>query len=356
MSPQSVILHCRAGFEQACAAEILHHAEALGIFGQVVARSGSAHVIFNPQEAPGRAIFALRLADLVFARQLIFNCTPVTDLPPTDRLTPLLPHIPNTVFSAVVVETPDTDEAKSLSAFCRKFTPYLERALAGMGRLNAGADHGRRLNVLFTDAATAIIGITEPGNASPWPMGIPRLRMPAAAPSRSTLKLFEAWLTLLSDRERETTLRGGLRAVDLGAAPGGWTWQLVSKGMLVTAVDNGRMDASLMAGGMVEHVRADGFTFKPRKRVEWMVCDMVEQPARIAALVATWLVEKRCVRAMVNFKLPMKKRFEEWLKIRELIETRTAAAGMRLTIRAKQLYHDREEITAYLTTEPARRA
>jgi 23S rRNA (cytidine2498-2'-O)-methyltransferase len=177
-------------------------------------------------------------------------------------------------------------------------------------------------------------------------MGIPRLRMPAAAPSRSTLKLYEAWLTLLSEDERQAWLCGGMRAVDLGAAPGGWTWQLVQKGMLVTAVDNGRMDAQLMASGMVEHVRADGFAFRPRKAVDWMVCDMVEKPLRIAELTAAWFAEKRTQRAIVNFKLPMKKRFEAWMQICDTLEARAHAAGVRLEIRAKQLYHDREELTA----------
>lgn len=345
---QAIILHCRAGFEKECAAEIIHHAEGLGVPGSAVAQPNTAHVIFTPQQGGSRELSGLRLSELVFARQIIFNCTRVHDLPPTDRLKPLLPHIPKKTFSAVVVETPDTNEAKSLSSFCRKFTPYLERELTQSASLKADDPALPRLNVLFVDAATAWVGLAWPNNASPWPMGIPRLRMPSAAPSRSTLKLYEAWLALMSEAEREKNLRGGMRAVDLGAAPGGWTWQLVQKGMLVTAVDNGRMDANLMAGGMVEHVRGDGFTFRPRKTVDWMVCDMVEKPSRIAELTATWLAEKRCLRAIVNFKLPMKKRFDEWLKILDIIEARTQAAGINVSIRAKQLYHDREELTAYI--------
>ena len=55
-------------------------------------------------------------------------------------------------------------------------------------------------------------------------MGIPRLRLPGA-PSRSAAKLEEALLYFLGD-EAERLLRGGMSAVDLGAAPGGWTWIL----------------------------------------------------------------------------------------------------------------------------------
>ncbi|MBK6435110.1 MAG: hypothetical protein IPF83_04000 [Rhodanobacteraceae bacterium] len=33
---------------------------------------------------------------------------------------------------------------------------------------------------------------------------------------------------------------------------------------------------------MVDHLRADGFRYQPNKAVEWMVCDMVEQPIKVA--------------------------------------------------------------------------
>src|SRR6185436_8651688 len=92
---------------------------------------------------------------------------------------------------------------------------------------------------------------------SPWPMGIPRIRMPRGAPSRSTLKLAEALITFLGDREPES-LRAGMRAVDLGAAPGGWTWQLAHRGLRVIAVDNGALKGSVEEDPLVTHVRADG--------------------------------------------------------------------------------------------------
>lgn len=347
---RSIVLHCRAGFEKECAAEIEYHAESLGAPGHAAAEPNTARVVFTPLERSGeRTLEKLRLTDLVFARQLVFGCTEVTDLPPGDRLTGVRAAVPGgVVYQSVVVEPCDTNEAKSLSSFCRKFSPYLERALTATGQLDPNRTHAPRLNVVFTDAAHAWVGHLDEDNSSAWPMGIPRLGMPRDAPSRSTLKLFEAWLTLMTETERDTLLRGGMRAVDLGAAPGGWTWQLVQKGMLVTAVDNGPMDPTLMASGMVDHVRADGFDFRPRKPADWLVCDMVEKPSRIAKLAADWLTEKRATRAIVNFKLPMKKRFEEWLRLCEIIDTAGHRAGLDIRLRAKQLYHDREEITAYL--------
>jgi 23S rRNA (cytidine2498-2'-O)-methyltransferase len=68
---------------------------------------------------------------------------------------------------------------------------------------------------------------------------------------------------------------------------------------------------------------------------------MVEQPKRIADLIARWLADGMCRRALFNLKLPMKKRYEE---TRLCLARVRAAAGM---VRAKQLYHDREEITVF---------
>src|SRR3546814_4173496 len=42
-----------------------------------------------------------------------------------------------------------------------------------------------------------------------------------------------------------------------------------------------------------------------------MVCDMVEQPRRVAERMATWLREGWCRQAIFNLKLPMKKRWDE---------------------------------------------
>jgi 23S rRNA (cytidine2498-2'-O)-methyltransferase len=139
-----------------------------------------------------------------------------------------------------------------------------------------------------------------------------------------------------------------MTAVDLGAAPGGWTWQLVNRHMRVSAVDNGPMNAELMDSGLVDHFRADGFAFRPRKPVDWMVCDIVEKPARNAALLETWIGEGLCREAVVNLKLPMKQRYAEVRRLLERIRDGLAERGVRASIGCKQLYHDREEVTCHL--------
>src|SRR5690606_23155917 len=174
----------------------------------------------------------------VFARQLLPWFARVDNLPERDRATPIVAAVKASGqrFSGVLLETPDTDEAKQRSGFCRRFTEPLSRELEKAGTLRTSRTGLPVLHVLFSDAQTAWLAAALPGMVAPWPMGIPRLRMPTNAPSRSTLKLAEAFITLMTDEEREQQLRAGQRAVDLGAAPGGWTWQLVGRGLRVTAI------------------------------------------------------------------------------------------------------------------------
>ncbi|MBL8482014.1 MAG: 23S rRNA (cytidine(2498)-2'-O)-methyltransferase RlmM, partial [Rhodocyclaceae bacterium] len=227
----------------------------------------------------------------------------------------------------------------------RSLAPALSHgaAAADLIRPQAGLP---RLHVLLDGGSAAIVAAALPGNCSDWPMGVPRLKMPGAAPSRATLKLHEAILTLLSGPEREAWFVPGMSAVDLGAAPGGWTWQLVQRHLRVAAVDNATIAPALLDSGLVRHYREDGFRFRPAKPVDWMVCDMVEQPARVAQLAAGWLARGWCQHAIFNLKLPMRRRYEELERCRALIAT--ALDGVPYELRIKQLFHDREEVTAYL--------
>ncbi len=344
--------YCRAGFEKELAAELDDLAAEAGLIGHVRAEPGTAYAAFETFEPVPVSVLGEH-ADWrspVFARQLLPWFARVNDLPERDRATPLVAAARQggRRFSGVVLETPDTDEAKQRSGFCRRFAGPLARELEKAGVLQPDRAGLPVLHIMFADAASAWLASGMDGRCAPWPMGIPRLRMPSGAPSRSTLKLAEAFMTLLGDEEREVALRAGMRAVDLGAAPGGWTWQLAQRGIRVTAVDNGPMRATVMATEMVEHLRADGFVWRPSRPVDWMVCDMVEQPSRIATLAADWIGSGRCRHTVFNLKLPMKRRLHAVEQCRDLVRKRLASVGP-YDLRIKQLYHDREEVTAYLT-------
>lgn len=207
--------------------------------------------------------------------------------------------------------------------------------------------HLPRLHVAFVDGDHAFLAQTDPADSAPWPLGIPRLKVHPDAPSRSALKLEEALLVLLSSLESEVLLRPGMRAADLGAAPGGWTWVLTRHGLHVTAIDNGPLRSHVLDTGLVTHLREDGFSWHPAQALDWMVCDMVEQPIRVAQRMAEWFAQGWCRHAIFNLKLPMKKRWQETERCLSLFAEQ---AGQPLTLRAKQLYHDREEITVFAST------
>jgi 23S rRNA (cytidine2498-2'-O)-methyltransferase len=347
----ALLLYCRPGFEKECAQEIAAACAGQSVSGHVRSKPGAGYVEFvlEDSDTGGRLRSHLRFAHLIFARQLVYAIPWIRDLPVTDRVGALLPAIAaiGTPFGAVWLETADTNEAKELGAFCRKFLAPLSFALKQAGLLREGEASLPRLHLFFAGSTTVCIGLSDPDNASPWTMGVPRLALPPHAPSRSTQKLAEALHLWLTPEEGKRLLHEGATAVDLGAAPGGWTWQLVRRGIHVTAVDNGPLAAKLLETGLVEHVRADGFRYRPPRPVSWMVCDMVEQPLRVAELVADWLADGRCTRSIFNLKLPMKRRYEEVERCRNAMRERWRAAGIACEVRFKHLYHDREEVTGY---------
>ena len=353
MRPGRLLLYCRAGFERECAQEVTEAAREMGVEGFVKARPDSGFALFQAhQDAMGVELGAhLDFARLVFPRQLVLTGELLADLPEADRAAPIAraARALGDRFAALLIEMPDTNDGKGLATLARPLAPHLERALGKAGVRFDDEAAEQRLHVFFLGGRACYVGVSAVANSSPWPMGIARLRMPSGAPSRSTLKLAEAFMQFTPGRE----FAPGLSAVDLGASPGGWTWQLVKRGFHVLAVDNGAMDAALMDSGQVKHRREDAFHFRPADPVDWMVCDMVESPSRIAALVAGWIERGWCRECIFNLKLPMKKRWEEVQRCRGIIDE--ALGGSGYYVRMKQLYHDREEITGYLARRAAGR-
>jgi len=344
----TLFLHCRPGFEGEVCAEIADLAARLDVPGYSRAKPGSACAEFVCSEAADceRLMRSVRFNQLIFPRQWARGS--FVSLPESDRISVLLEALADyPVCGSLWLEVVDTNEGKELSTFCKKFEAPLRKALLKAGKLVEDARKPRLL-LTFKSGREVFAGIAESDNLAMWPMGIPRLKFPREAPSRSTLKLEEAWHHFIPREQWDQRLAPGMTAVDLGAAPGGWTWQLVNREIRVTAVDNGPMAESLMYSGFVVHQRADGFTFRPRHPVHWMVCDIVEKPARTAALIETWLGEGLCREAVVNLKLPMKQRYAEVRRLLDRIGVGLAARGMKVSLACKQLYHDREEVTCHL--------
>jgi 23S rRNA (cytidine2498-2'-O)-methyltransferase len=191
--------------------------------------------------------------------------------------------------------------------------------------------------VCLIDAERAVAGVMH-SNATPSLArgGRTRVRVTGAFPSRAARKLEEAlaWLGLEPGP--------GEVCVDLGAAPGGWTYVLAERRARVIAVDPAKLRPEILAKKGVSHVRESAFTFAPPDdRVDWLFCDMAWRPLEAAALLAKW-GRRRWARMLVaNIKLPMTKKAEILARIRMILETEGDWKGLRV----KQLYHDRDEVT-----------
>ncbi|WP_289031979.1 23S rRNA (cytidine(2498)-2'-O)-methyltransferase RlmM [uncultured Paraglaciecola sp.] len=349
-----LVLYCRSGFENDVANEVQDKASLLNVYGYVEAKSNSGFVLFHCYQQEHAELLSKKLdfSRLIFARQH-FACQQVIEsMDITDRISPLIEATADfPLCGELRVEYADTTDGRELSKFCRKISVPLRQALRNKNKLT-NKDNPKKpvLHVFFTRNDKAYIGYSFTHNNSPLPLGIMRLKFPFDAPSRSTLKLDEAFQTFIPKDEHGTRLQGGLQAVDLGACPGGWTYQLVKRGMFVQAVDNGAMDEGLMETGQVTYCPEDGFKFQPKKKnIYWLVCDMIEQPQRVAKLMATWVAEQSCKEAMFNLKLPMKRRYESVQGALDIIEEVMKSANVGgYQMQTKHLYHNREEVTVHL--------
>ena len=169
--------------------------------------------------------------------------------------------------------------------------------------------------------------------------GVHQMRADPQAPSRSFLKIEEALQMMgLSPAPRE-------RVIDLGAAPGGWSYAFLKRGCSVLSVDNGplKLKGVENLAGELTHMRANGLTFRPPEGwtpVDWMVSDMLVPPGPSIGLLRRWLKGGWARRYIVNIKLPQRQPLAALGPLREMLEEQPG-----LVWQMRQLYHDRREVT-----------
>jgi len=104
-------------------------------------------------------------------------------------------------------------------------------------------------------------------------------------PNRAYLKLWEAF-TIAGVRPGP-----GDRCLDLGAAPGGWSWVAASLGAEVMAVDKAPLAESVQRMPGVRVLRGSAFALDPQSvgSVDWLLSDVICYPERLLRLVERWL-------------------------------------------------------------------
>lgn len=344
-----LVVLCRPGFEGDCAAELTERAAEAGAWGHARTRDGEGLLEFFPGgRTPLDLLHSSAFDELVFPRQVCATGPLVEDLPPEDRLSPLLGDWRVRVADAIA-ETADGDEHRALAKLAARLTGPLRGAMQSRGCWNPDDPRAPRLHLILDSGSSGWIGTSPMDRSSPSPGGVVRLRTHRDAPSRSALKLEEALTTLLSPTDRHLLFDGRLTAADLGAAPGGWTWVLRRQDVRVFAVDNGPLAPALAADPEVIHVRADAFTWEPEATVDWLTCDVVDKPARVVELMARWLRRGWAHRALFNLKLPMVRRWQAVSDARRRFERTLGDRSGEFDLHIRQLYHDREEVTCLAT-------
>lgn len=187
---------------------------------------------------------------------------------------------------------------------------------------------------------TAWLGLSAVAdNLSSWAGGARRFKHEQGRISRSEFKLLEA----LEVFRLSTPARGD--ALDLGAAPGGWTHVLRERGMSVTAVDPAALDPRLLSDPAVRYERMTAEAFLPtaRESYDLIVNDMRLDARDSARLTVAY---RRLLKAegwaLITLKLPHSERLRALESALESLERAYAIAG------ARQLFHNRSEVTVHL--------
>lgn len=176
-------------------------------------------------------------------------------------------------------------------------------------------------------------------NLSDWAGGAQRFARRKGQISRAEFKLLEA----LSVFQIDLPPRG--RALDLGAAPGGWTRVLRQHEQYVTAVDPARLHPSLENDKNVRHMRLSAETYLTQfpDTFDLIVNDMrldARDSARLMVAYAPYLYPHGL--ALMTFKLPAENRTNIIDHAFNILQKAYTIAG------ARQLFHNRSEITVYL--------
>ena len=189
-------------------------------------------------------------------------------------------------------------------------------------------------------AAYALLGLAPADRQiSNWAGGMRRFAREEGQISRAEFKLLEA-LELF-----HITLPPRGLALDLGAAPGGWTRILRQHGQYVTAVDPAALDPRIAADPNVRHKRmtAEAYLHDEPDQFDLIVNDMrmdARDSARLVVAYARLLHPGGIV--LMTLKLPETRRMPVIDQALQILQGSYHVAG------ARQLFHNRSEVTLYL--------
>jgi hypothetical protein len=311
-------------------------------------RRGDAVVV-----APGFVQSAVR-GDPIFARTVLPRPLRIAAASVDDLATALLAVEPAASFAPTRIhvfapELPrrgsaDKEEHPLAREAARLTTTLQQKAEGRRVKGKAGPITRHTLRVALIEARTAFASVDDGRDGddalTAWPGPFPGGRAVAFeaardAPSSAHRKLEEsfAWLALGPGADDV--------AVDLGAAPGGWTRVLRDRGARVVAVDRGALDEALQKDPGVTWLRRDALDVDLAAHApQWVVCDVIWAPAHTLTVVRRALACASVRGIVATLKLTRPVDFDVLDEARELATGTVGFAG-----RVKHLVANKLEVT-----------
>ena len=333
-----ILITCKAGYEKILAREIsLYHFRSQ--------TQGHGWALAQEKDPASSQPSAMPLPDLCFACHILedpLNVRAASVNSFVEKLTDLfIGHIRQRQITGPwpFLFTASGDERLTAHAGTAQ-ERWLEKLSKKMSRVaklaKEGLPHGEKFNEGFfvhvTDFNQAFVAFRA------FSRGQQRMKMDPLAPSRSYLKIEEAFHIFGREpREGETV-------VDLGAAPGGWSHSALKRGASVTAVDNGPLKGAVASHSRLRHLKEDAlkYRYEGAGPVDWLFCDVLEKPDLILKVLHTWLSQRWCRCFVVNLKVG---RLDPITVLKEVRDPGKGLLRYCKVLHTRQLYHDREEIT-----------
>ena len=234
------------------------------------------------------------------------------------------------------------DGARCLRNIQRNWTLFPEKLHRRAGLIAQQLPHVSAKALNFpAPAPTAPLGswtlldantiLASPHCSSPFPTGEVRfVEDKSGPPNRAYLKLWEA-LTIAGRWPGPGDL-----CLDLGSAPGGWSWALQKLGSRVISVDKASLDPAIATLPNLDYREVSAFALDPAAigPVDWLFSDIICYPARLLRLVETWLASGLVRNFVCTIKFQGKTDMQ-------MAQRFLAIPGSRLT----HLFHNKHELT-----------
>jgi len=149
-------------------------------------------------------------------------------------------------------------------------------------------------------------------------------------PNRAYLKLWEVFTT------QQLKIKQDDCALEIGAAPGGWSWVLSQYFKKVYTFDRADLAPQVKKIKNITHVQGDAFKISPDdfKDVTWFFSDLICTPEKIHETIEFWLAHSRVRNFVCTIKFKGDTPFEVIDKLLKIPDSKIV-----------RLYHNKNEVT-----------